>query len=307
MGHQIAGEAGAAQASQIVGIVEHALSRRRKRARRRARSLAWPMTMRSASRSIASATMRRWSDSSACSKRFAGSSTMARVGLPISSSRRRAFAAVETMLASSGSMPSRSPYRSVIAIALSISARMSRQCFGRAVVGVAAPLVVGIARARAQRDEAGPHRRTGGGDDFEPAQPVGAHRRIGMRHVVGAGNGAERDAVLLRGIGNRGGKLRRNFIRHGRQAGTCHVVLRRGEAGRLHLCQNGVRIGSRNVLGKNAEPHQTSPDTSSRRTGLPLRTDSAIATMARTEATPSSMSAPRIGAPSRITLAKPSS
>ena len=59
-------------------------------------------------------------------------------------------------------------------------------------------------------------------------------------------------------------------------------------------------------LGEDAELHHTAPAASARLTARPSRTDCAMATMARTEATPSSAVAPRTGRPVNAASAKPS-
>lgn len=60
------------------------------------------------------------------------------------------------------------------------------------------------------------------------------------------------------------------------------------------------------VLATIADPHQSPPETSASATVRPLWAERATATMARTDAMPSSTVAPRIGAPSKIVVAKPS-
>ena len=62
---------------------------------------------------------------------------------------------------------------------------------GRGVVGMPAPLVVGVAGAGAERDEPVPIAGAGGGEDREPAQALAPHRRVGVDHVVGAGHGGD--------------------------------------------------------------------------------------------------------------------
>ena len=70
--------------------------------------------------------------------------------------------------------------------------------------------------------------------------------------------------------------------------------------------QHRRRIGARESLGEDAEPHHTGPAASESFTARPSRTDCAIATIARTEATPSSAVAPRAGRPVSTASAKPS-
>ena len=110
------------------------------------------------------------------SKRLAGSSTMRRRGEAISSISGARPAAESTTLASSGSMPRSTPWRSAIASAFSISARRSRQASGPALSGWRAPLVVRVAGAGAQRDQpvpmaahdVGEHRQAGAGPSCAP-------------------------------------------------------------------------------------------------------------------------------------------
>jgi hypothetical protein len=64
--------------------------------------------------------------------------------------------------------------------------------------------------------------------------------------------------------------------------------------------KHGYGIVARKDLGEYADLHHRSPDTSARRTERRVRTDSAMASIALTHATPSSMLAPVIGVPSRI-------
>ena len=75
----------------------------------------------------------------------------------------------------------------------------------------------------------------------------------------------------------------------------------------LRSLQHLERGCARKSLGKDADFHYTAPDTSASRTGFPIRADSATATIARTEAIPSSISAPSMGGPLKMVSAKPSS
>ena len=170
------------------------------------------------------------------------------------------------------------------------------------------PLVLRVARAGAERDERGAHLPAGGGDDGEPALARAAHRGVRVDHVVGAGDGEDLLARLRRSLRRRRAlHLRRDRIRHGGKPGAGHVVLHALEARRRRLAQHGCGVAAGEGLGEDADPHHSRPDTSSRRTLRPSAADRAMASMARTEAMPSSMPAPVSGAPSRMAAAKPSS
>ena len=159
--------------------------------------------------------------------------------------------------------------------------------FGRCIVRVVPPLVVRVARAGAERHEARPHVARLRGDHIQPAVPGLALRRIGMDHVVGAGDGDDLDAALPRSICHGERRFRGDVLRHGVEPGTGHVVLRGRKTGRLYRREHRGRIAAGKGFGKDAEPHHTPPPTSASATARPLSTERAIATMARTEARPS--------------------
>ena len=102
---------------------------------------------------------------------------------------------------------------------------------GAGIVGMMPPLVVRIARARAQRHQPRAHARRRANDRGKPGQPVGALRRIGMDHVVGAGDRGNRHARRAARLGDLVGSGRRDRIGHGGAAETGHVELRHVVAG----------------------------------------------------------------------------
>ena len=144
----------------------------------------------------------------------------------------------------------------------------------------------------------------------KPAQAVVAHRRVGMDHVVGARERRDGDAGRIRrgarcrpaassgiasGIGGRPTQAMLNWV---------HVIARRRAPPRARLAASVPG----KVLAKMPDLHQTAPvHGGDLARACPAAADRAIAAMARTEARPSSMSAPRIGAPSSTVSAKPSS
>ena len=168
------------------------------------------------------------------------------------------------------------------------------------------PHVGRIARPGAERDDRSPDGPRRLQDPCE-ARPHGQPRlRIGVRHVVGAGERGKRHAQPF-GSGTAGGE--RAFVKRAGQA--VHPEARKvhlraaepvGADGLQHLFHVPDGIGAR----EDRRIHQTGPDTLARSTGLPVFADSAIATMPRTEATPSSIEAPFIGMPFITTSAKAS-
>ena len=117
----------------------------------------------------------------------------------------------------------------------------------------------------------------------------------GKRHAQPFGSGAtDRERILVQGIGEAlHPEARKIHLR------AAKAVVPDGLQHLFHV-PNG--IGAR----EDRRIHQTGPDTLASSTGLPVLADSAIATMARTEATPSSIEAPFIGAPFITTSAKAS-
>ena len=103
----------------------------------------------------------------------------------------------------------------------------------------------------------------------------------------------------------------RDRVRHRGQTATGEVELHASVA---RITRGGEdRLGRRAGKGlredaewRRAKWGHNAPETSSSRTGRPVSTERAMATMARMLATPSSASAPRMGAPCRIVSAKPS-
>src|ERR1700722_3103122 len=99
----------------------------------------------------------------------------------------------------------------------------------------------------------------------------------------------------------------RQSLRQGRKTCRDQVELH----STISVCRCGGeylgRIGKGIGASKNGWIHQTAPVTSASTILEPEAADCAIAAMARTEATPSSIFAPRIGLASRIVSAKPSS
>src|ERR1700677_226324 len=82
-----------------------------------------------------------------------------------------------------------------------------------------------------------------------------------------------------------------------------HSAISVCRCGGEYLGRMGKGIGA----SKDGWIHQTAPVTSASTILAPEATDCPIAVMARTEATPSSMSAPRMGFAYRMVSAKPSS
>ncbi len=178
---------------------------------------------------------------------------------------------------------------------------------GGVVIGVVTPLIGGVVAAGAQRHQVGAHDPRLGGNGGEGGAALRALSRVRMEHVVGGGDGGDRNATgscsRSHGVGRRCG----NFNRQRTDAGTGHVVLHGGVTGGGGLVQHRIRLRALEGLGEDSEPHQTAPVTSARATGLPLSTDRAMAAMPRTEAMPSSISAPVSGVPLRMLSAKASS
>ena len=129
---------------------------------------------------------------------------------------------------------------------------------------------------------------------------------VRMDHVVGGRNGGELHARLSRGSADRFADARGKFVWKRRQSGAGHVVLRDAITRAAHRREHGGGLVALKGLRENPEFDHRPPETSLRRTGLPVAAERAMATMARTDAMPSSMSAPRIGAPFRIVSANPS-
>src|SRR4051794_27374337 len=97
-----------------------------------------------------------------------------------------------------------------------------------------------------------------------------------------------------------------NLIRKWWQSGPTEIELHTVQAVTRHGLKGGVECRSHERLGEDPEFHQTGPVTSASRVNSPDSLDRAMATIARTAATPSSSVAPRIGVPSRIASANPS-
>ena len=119
--------------------------------------------------------------------------------------------------------------------------------------------------------------------------------RVGMGGVEGPGDGGQGDAGLVRGGPDVTKDLVRDRrIRDGGQARHGQVELGRRDAGVGDGPQAGGDVGPVEGLGEDSEPHHTSPPvTSSSLTQSPVVTDWESATMARTDASPSSAVAPR--------------
>src|SRR5829696_8932724 len=137
--------------------------------------------------------------------------------------------------------------------------------------------------------------------------PEHAHRGIRVNHVVGAGQRHDLDTGALRSCGYVECNLVRYRIGQRGQARADHVVLGGRKPRSCDGRKHDERISSFENLGEDAELHQILPPTSASATRLPLSTERAIATIARTDARPSSIVAPVIGSPLRITSAKLSS
>ena len=168
------------------------------------------------------------------------------------------------------------------------------------------PLIGCVAGAGAQGDHTGAHGGSGCDQDLQPLLAQRAHGRIGVDQVIGARHRRNRNAGLVAGIGHCGGLFGGQMVGHRRKSGTRHVILHRGKARRFCRLQYCHRITAWKGFGENTKSHQSGPDTSAKRTGCPLRADCAMATIARTDAMPSSMFAPVWGVPFRIVSAKPS-
>ena len=136
---------------------------------------------------------------------------------------------------------------------------------------------------------------------------VGAHRRVRVDHVEGAGH-ARRSRRRMPSMPHGSPSSRASGITSGSGSSPeqARLYCVDAEAGIRHRGQHRVGIGAGKGLGENPELHHTAPVASARLTARPSRTDCAMATMARTEATPSSAVAPRAGAPVNAASAKPS-
>ncbi len=137
-------------------------------------------------------------------------------------------------------------------------------------------------------------------------QAFPTNARVGMDHIERARYCRDLDVTNGPTFPDFVAKRVRDRIRHGAQTGTGHVELHALQAVRLNGVQDVHQRGSGKRLGEDPKAHHTAPATSASRTSSPLSADRAMATMARIEATPSSMSAPCKGAPWRIASANPS-
>ena len=114
----------------------------------------------------------------------------------------------------------------------SISARRSRQAAGAALSGCQRHWSSGSRVPVQSVMSRVPMRRAGGGEDGEPAQARRAHRRVGVDHVVGAGDARRwRRRSLRGGGGDRRGDAGGDRVRHRGEAEAGEVELRRGVAG----------------------------------------------------------------------------
>src|ERR1044071_482060 len=93
-------------------------------------------------------------------------------------------------------------------------------------------------------------------------------------------------------------------IRQRGQSNTGKIELQAIQSIKLHRIHRLFQARANKSPGEYAELHQTPPSTSESFTFFPDSTDLAIATRARTLATPSSMFAPSCGRPCKIASAK---
>ena len=216
-----------------------------------------------------------------------------------------------TTLASSGSMPRSTPWRSAIGDAPSPSRRADRaRPPASALSGWCAPLVVRVARAGAQRDQPRAHgARRGGERRPAGAGPSAPHRRVGMDHVVGAGRARRsRRRSHARRRRRLSAAPARHGVRHGGEAEAGHVELHGARSPRpATAASTSAASVPGNVLAKMPSCIRRPPDTSARRTGLPVsrRLRDRHHGPHRGERRPR-MPRPASGAPSSIASAKPS-
>ncbi len=115
----------------------------------------------------------------------------------------------------------------------------------------------------------------------------------------------DRNAMQPGCVGHFLGHRIADMVGHRRQTGAGHVVVNCAIPAAHRRCNDRCRRRPIEGLGKDPKLHHTAPETSDSRTAPPDFTDCAMAVIARTEALPSSMSAPAIGASLRMTSAKP--
>ena len=175
------------------------------------------------------------------------------------------------------------------------------------VVGMAPPLILRVEASRADGDNAASHARRHRGEGFEAAATSLALLLVRVGHVVGRRNGGDLHPRFLGGDCQGVDRLLGNFRWQCAKAGTRHVVLDPCEPGVARRPQHPVRRFALEGLCEDAELHQSAPETSDSLTAFPVSTERAMATIARTEATPSTMLAPASERSSRIEAAKLSS
>jgi hypothetical protein len=121
---------------------------------------------------------------------------------------------------------------------------------GRAVVRVPAPHVGRVSRAGAERHDPGAERRCRRDQRAEAAPSVGAHSRVGVRHVVGARHGRRREPATLRRLADRNGG---DVLGQRRPADEREVELDRPQAAVDDGVEHRAQIGTRERLGEDPD------------------------------------------------------
>src|ERR1700744_4344460 len=169
------------------------------------------------------------------------------------------------------------------------------------------PHIFGVAGTGAERHDRSTHAACCFDDVRKSFSLRGANFSIRVSHVLRSGEGRQGDSRCARLMLDVLSEALRQLFRQAGKACRSQVELHAAVSVRCRGSEHRGCVGKGIGTGKDRWIHQTAPVTAASTILEPEGTDCAMAAMARTEATPSPMSAPTIGFESRIVSAKPSS